>query len=365
MSFRIFGKEDLGCLKGVVKEKAIDKSEVLNMPSVHGYNEHALRQLLFSIQDASPEEFANVDQALLMKVSKALVQASTGAPKVDCFEVDENIHNQIDILAPNAPLNDAYDIFADIGAQFVMKSGTGPFSDCKIKSTIDKKAGVKSFEFSLVDHGVKMSYGKKFFIADSPGEVADLIIIPATDENRIGNEAYIIVDRKTDKRVSEVYSKGSASRFSVNYRRNAIRALVRGGNGNYFQGGSCEASSAPLQVAMVVLFNMLPAKVAASCLNELTIEHDIIDVQFSLRSPDIATVIENVYRYFGVGALAEENLYVQRKEKWRHGSPYDFSSPEGILQSGKAIIADIQKRNFFPNEEKLESQIHISELLNL
>ena len=37
---------------------------------------------------------------------------------------------------------------------------------------------------------------------------------------------------------------------------------------------------------------MLPPKVAAACLNELTVEHDVIDVQCSLRSPDIATVIE-------------------------------------------------------------------------
>merc|ERR1719173_198985 len=97
---------------------------------------------------------------------------------------------------------------------------------------------------------------------------------------------------------------------------------------------------------MIVLFNMLPPKVAATCLNELTVDHDVIDVQFSLRSPDIATVIENIYRYFGVESLAAENIYVQRKEKWRHGSPYDFSSPEGILSSGKLLLRIFKNETF-------------------
>ena len=89
-------------------------------------------------------------------------------------------------------------------------------------------------------HGEDISFQKLFL--DENFYVRYIVVNPDEAEEE---------DKSLTKRVASLYTLGSVSPFSVCYRKNVHRNIVRGGNGNYYQGSGCEASSAPFQIAVV------------------------------------------------------------------------------------------------------------------
>ena len=104
------------------------------MPSIQGFNDDALTELLFSTVDASDKIFQNIDSELLIQASRKLQQASSGAIQKNRFDVNDEIHTKLNTLVPKAPLFPIYEKFKNIGPGFVLEVDGGNFKDSFISN---------------------------------------------------------------------------------------------------------------------------------------------------------------------------------------------------------------------------------------
>lgn len=184
------------------------------------------------------------------------------------------------------------------------------------------------------------------------------------------NERYGFYDG--DKYLAHAYTKGCASPYAVAYEKNSVRGNVAGGNGNYFQGGSCDKSSAAFAVGVLVLLNNVKTGAALDAVNELSAMHKTEhDDKHHLRGADIGHSMAALYDALSKSDKKGDNAYINEMVEWKSGSPFNLTevgqeSPDNLDIACVLWIRDMEKRgkSYFNEAEMAKAKQYINETLN-
>lgn len=230
----------------------------------------------------------------------------------------------------------------------------------------------KAFAFKFTDHDYTLDFSKTFGDDDVLADGGKYTIKEVARADTTFNERYAFFDG--DKRLAHAYTKGSASPYAVAYEANMVRGNVKGGNGNYFQGGSCAKSSEAFAVGVLVLLNNVNTKVAIDAINELAKRHDLeIDDKHHLRGPDVGHSMALLYDALAANDQADGNAFIGEMKSWSTGSPFNLldvgvrgDGPDALDIASLLWIRDINKRGtgYFAAEEIEKATNFINEANN-